>query len=307
MIAGNSIGKEIKQYNTIMRKLLLALCAAATAVAAGAVEAGDTTVVYQGKTFVLGTDSSETKVAVYESHGAEMKKTHESSYVDGREIEQVYITSPFLPQKRSPRRYRDHIPEFYYGMAPLAGSVGGFNGGSRLHTNAGKSYEWGLTLFGMGIPFNHAHTFGVTTALSWGYARHNFDKGYAMFNVDGRTELLPLADDEGAEKSYMSYWYLRVPVIFDWQKRINANEVYAGLGLSLEYRSDEHSRFKGGKSGTITPAGDINMNHVGLNLEAHVGYGGLVIGLRTALTPLLNTSSAPRCYPVSMTVGLKLW
>lgn len=111
-----------------MRKLLLALCAAATAVAAGAVEAGDTTVVYQGKTFVLGTDSSETKVAVYESHGAEMKKTHESSYVDGREIEQVYITSPFLPQKRSPRRYRDHIPEFYYGMAPLAGSVGGFNG-----------------------------------------------------------------------------------------------------------------------------------------------------------------------------------
>ncbi len=105
----------------------------------------------------------------------------------------------------------------------------------------------------------------------------------------------------------MSYWYLRVPVIFDWQKRINANEVYAGLGLSLEYRSDEHSRFKGGKSGTITPAGDINMNHVGLNLEAHVGYGGLVIGLRTALTPLLNTSSAPRCYPVSMTVGLKLW
>lgn len=53
----------------------------------------------------------------------------------------------------------------------------------------------------MGIPFNHAHTFGVTTALSWGYARHNFDKGYAMFNVDGRTELLPLADDEGAEKA----------------------------------------------------------------------------------------------------------
>lgn len=290
-----------------MRKLLLTLCAAMTAVAAGAVETGDTTVVYQGKTFVLGTDSSETKVAVYDGSGVGMKKTHETSYVDGREIEQVYITSPFLPQKKSPRRYRDHIPELFFGLSPLAGSVGGFNGGSRLHAKVAGSYEWGITTFGMGIPFNHAHTFGVTTALSCGYARHNFNEGYSMFNVDGRTEILPLDGDEGAKKSYLSYWYMRIPVIFEWQKRINGNEAYAGLGVSLEYRGKEHSRFKGGKSGTVTPTGDLNMNPVGLNLEAHVGYGGIVLGFRTALTPLLNTSSAPRCYPVSMTLGIKLW
>lgn len=290
-----------------MRKTLLALFAAAMAVAAGAAEAGDTTVVYRGKTFVLDSDSSETTVAVYESHGAEMKKTHESSYVGGQEIERVYITSPFLPQKKTPRRYRDHIPEFYYGISPLAGSVGGFNGGDRLHAKAGSSYEWGLTVFGMGAPFNSAHTFGVTTALSWGYVRHNFNKRYAMFNVGGRTEVLPLDDDEGAKKSYISYWYLRVPVIFEWQQRLNGNEVYAGLGVSVEYRNREHSRFKKGKSGTVTPSDDLNMNPVGLNLEAHVGYDGFVLGLRTALTPLLNTSSAPRCYPVSMTLGIKLW
>ncbi|MDO4310594.1 MAG: hypothetical protein Q4C43_07735 [Prevotella sp.] len=290
-----------------MRKLLLALCAVMTAGAAGAAETGDTTVVYQGKTFVLGTDNSETKVAVYDADGVEMKKTHESSYVDGQEIEQVYITSPFLPQKKRSRRYRDHIPDLYYGYSPLAGSVGGFDGGSRLHAKTVNSYEWGITTFGLGIPFNRAHTFGVTTAFSAGYVRHNFDPGYAMFNVDGRTEILPLDGDEGAKKSYLSYWYMRIPVIFEWQKHINGNEAYVGLGVSMEYRAKEHSRFKGGKSGTITPTGDLNMNPVGLNLEAHVGYGGIVLGLSTALTPLLNTSSAPRCYPVSMTLGVKLW
>ena len=140
-----------------------------------------------------------------------------------------------------------------------------------------------------------------------GYHDVRYGHTFQPCNIDGRTEILPLDGDEGAKKSYLSYWYMRIPVIFEWQKRINGNEAYAGLGVSAEYRGKEHSRFKGGKSGTVTPTGDLNMNPVGLNLEAHVGYGGIVLGFRTALTPLLNTSSAPRCYPVSMTLGIKLW
>lgn len=298
---------ETKTYNTIMRRILFTLCAMVMAVTAGAVEAGDTTVVYDGKTFVLGADSTETTVAVYDSSGTELKKTREASYVDGREVEQVFVTSPFLPQKRNRRVFRDHTPDIYWGMLPLAGSVGGFSSGDGLHANANGSGEWGITSFGLGIPFNQSRTFGVTTAVSLGWAHHSFNKNYAMFNVDGQVQVLPLDEDEKAKKSYMSYMYLRVPLMFEWQKYSHRNEVFAGLGLSLEYRFRERSRFKGGKSGTVTPTSDLNMNPVGLNLEARVGFAGIVIGLRTALTPLLNTSSAPKCYPVAMTLGIKLW
>lgn len=229
--------------------------------------------------------------------------------MDGQEIEQIYITSPFLPisSKRNARRYRDHNPDFYYGRGSLAGEVGGVRTGSGLHARSAGSYEWGIGIFGLALPINRMHTFGMTTAFQIGYSRLRFDKHYAMFNVDGHTMVLPLDGEENAEKSYMSYWFTRVPIIFEWQKRVGNREIYAGLGVSVEYRRGEHSRYKGGASGTITPTDDLNMNPVGLNLETHMGYEGIMLYMRTALTPLLNTSAGPRCYPVSIGLGFKLW
>lgn len=293
-----------------MKKILFLLSAMLPmAMAAQTNESVDTTVVVNDKKIVINDKPDKTDISVYAKDGKEMVKTREATYVDGQEIEQVYITSPFLPQKRKQgtRRYRDHIPDFYFGPNTLAGGIGGFKSATGLHMKSNSSHTWGITAFGMGIPFNRQHTFGVTTATQGGYSRHTFDPSYAMFNVDGTTKMLPLGDEEKAKKSYLSYWYLRIPVIFEWQKHINGQEAYAGVGLSVEYRYDEHSRYKGGISGTITPTGDLNMNPFGLNLEAHVGYGGVVLSLRTALTPLLNSSVGPKCYPVSMTLGLKLW
>lgn len=48
------------------------------------------------------------------------------------------------------------------------------------------------------------------------------------------------------------------------------------------------------------------MNPVGLNLDIRAGYGCLMIYARTALTPLLKTSVAPKCYPVSFGLGIRI-
>lgn len=291
-----------------MKKILLIISAITMAMAAQAEEANDTTFIVNDKKIVVSDTLGKTDVKVYADKGKELSKTREATFVDGQEIEQVYITSPFLPQRRKQgtRRYHDHIPDIFFGGSVLAGGIGGFKGAAGLHTKSDRSYTWGLTAFGMGIPFNAQRTFGVTTAIQAGYTRHLFNPDYAMFNVDGHTMMLPLPEDEGAKKSYVSYWYMRLPVIFEWQKHVNGNEAYAGIGVSIEQRTGEHSRYKKGKSGTITPTSDLNMNPFGLNLEMHMGYGGIVFSLRTALTPLFNTSAGPKCYPVSFTMGIKL-
>lgn len=288
--------------------LLTTLAVALTAAAATAAESGDTTIVYNGKTITVDDAGGKTVVSVYDSIDGALTKTRETTFAGGQEVEQVYITSPFMPlrNKKSTRRYRDHIPDIYFGMSTMSGGVGGFKSSAGLHAKAEYSCDVGITTFGMAIPFNRMHTFGVTTALQGGYKRHSLHKNYSLYNIDGRTEVVALGDDENTKKSYLSYWYLRVPVIFEWQKHIRGTEAFAGIGMSLEYRYSEHSRFKGGASGTITPTSDLNMNPVGLNLEAQVGFSSFVVSLRTALTPLMNTDVAPRCYPVGLTIGLKL-
>ena len=290
------------------RVLLTMLGATLMSLSGMAVETGDTTIVYHGKTITVDDADGKTVVNVYDSVGGELSKQRETTFVNGQEIEQVYITSPFIPlrKKKSTRRYRDHIPDIYYGISTLAGGVGGFKSSSALHAKSSYSCDVGITSFGMAFPFNSVHTFGVTTALQVGYKRHSLQKNYSLYNTDGRTEVVFLGDEENTKKTYMSYWYLRVPLIFEWQKHIGGTEAFAGMGVSLEYRFAEHSRFKGGASGTVTPTGDLNMNPVGLNLEAQIGYSRFTMSMRTALTPLMNTSVAPRCFPVSFSMGYKL-
>ena len=106
----------------------------------------DTTFVFNSQKFAISQNGERTNVSVYKKCGTEMKKVRETEFVDGQEVEQVYITSPFIPRKTYKRRNQEysHYPFFFYGGNMLTGSAFGVKSEGKEMRDS-KSGEWGFT------------------------------------------------------------------------------------------------------------------------------------------------------------------
>lgn len=287
-----------------MRKLLLFL-ALSLPCALWADNASDTVVIYNGKKIVVSNDSVNTKIAVYNKDGSELKKASETTYVDGQEVEQVYVSSPFLPKKKNTRAFVGYFPGVYMGTNVLSSQSFGFSGRDDMYTNDSRSCEFGFSTFNFGFPFNSAGTFGIVSALQLGFVKCSFDKNYKYDNVDGKNVVIPIESDEKLKESYLKYAYVRVPVMLEWQRRLGKQDFYIGAGMSVIIRDGWHSRYKTDK-GRHSVTKDLNINSVGLGADAHVGYMGITLYIHSDITPLFNTDRAPKCYPVSVGIGFGL-
>lgn len=78
-------------------KLLFLFTALILSATAYAEEANDTTFNVKDKKIVVDVQDSKTVVKVYDNNGYEFTKTREMEYVDGQEVEQIYVGSPLVP------------------------------------------------------------------------------------------------------------------------------------------------------------------------------------------------------------------
>lgn len=267
----------------------------------------DTTFVFNKQKYEISQNGERTNVKVYKKNGTELKKTLETQYLDGQQVEQVYITSPFIPRrgyKRARQEY-SHYPIFYYGLGSLGGSAFSTSSDNR-NVKDGKAGEWGF--YGCTFEFPISNSWAVTSAMAIAFVSHHFSNDYVLNTVDGVTSLQPFAatchdegEHESPSKSYLSYCAARIPIMLEWSNRIGSDDLFFAFGPSIEFRSNERSRYKLGKRHTVTK--DVNMNHVGLNLEARLGYGFFMLYARTALTPLLRTKYAPEWHPFTVGMG----
>lgn len=265
----------------------------------------DTTFVFNKQKFEISQNGERTSVKVYKKNGTEMKKTVETEFLDGQEVEQVYVTSPFIPRRTYKRHSQEysHYPFMFAGGDLLAGSAFGTSSSDR-YSRDGKSSEWGFT--GASFVYPLTPSLAITSALSIAHVSHHFKTGYVLNTIDGVTSLQPFKgdnDDDRPSKSYLSYWTIRMPLMAEWSMRVGVDDLFAAFGPSVEFRFNERSRYKLGKKHTISK--DVNMNPVGLNLEARVGYGSFMLYARTALTPLLRTEYAPEWHPFAVGMGLR--
>ena len=75
--------------------------------APASVEANDTTIRVNDQNIVIKQDGEQTSVKIYKMNGNEMNemtKISETQFVDGQEVEKVFVTSPFIPQTLSKRK-----------------------------------------------------------------------------------------------------------------------------------------------------------------------------------------------------------
>lgn len=98
------------------------------------VEANDTTIRVNDQNIVIKQDGEQTSVKIYKMNGNEMTKISETQFVDGQEVEKVFVTSPFIPQTLSKRKrsLESHYPTFFFGCSQLPGSRGSMGGNNEI-------------------------------------------------------------------------------------------------------------------------------------------------------------------------------
>lgn len=292
-----------------IKRVFIAMAALVPAIAF-AEEMGDTTLTVNNQKIVIAQDGDQTNIKVYKNNGSEMQKVSETQFVDGQEVEKVYVTSPFIPQTLSKRKrsLSSHYPTFFFGSSQLPGSVGSTGGNSEMHSRDSKSWEWGITL--TSLCFRLTNNMALTSSLSIGQVHNHFKDNFVLSTIDGKSQMTQKYDENQEvaylKKSYISYNVLRLPIMLEWQQRIGkGDDAYLAIGPSIEYRWHEHSRYFIGKN-KFTEASDINLNPIGVNLEARAGYGAIMIYGRMGITPLLKKDNAPTCYPITIGLGFRL-
>lgn len=279
------------------KSLLFALLLPAAAMAS---EPADTTIIVDDNRIVVNDSAGITSVSVYKDDGTQLTRTYETSFADGQEVERVYVTSPFIPQTlgKNKKPMESHYPFFFMGYNLLSDGAMGFSGSTALHTRDSKSWEFGFTL--ASVAFRLGRNLALTTAMQTTWAYNHFQGNYVLTTTDGMSSLVE-KEDIKVKKSYISYSIIRVPVMMEWSK----GSFYAGAGMSIDMRMSDESKYRANKK-TYTETEDINLKPLGLNLEMRMGYGFLMLYGRVGLTPLLKTSSAPKCYSVSFGMGLRI-
>lgn len=279
-----------------MKKLFFAfmLCTATLSYAA---EGIDTTSVMLGKNkVVIHNDSLGISVSIFDSEGHQWKKTREVNFVDGQEVEQVFVFSPFIPlRKNTKRTFYPHFPDFYYGANLL-------NTNNNVVMRDTKSSEWGFSPCQIGLSLNKQNTLGLVSSLQFGFVHNHFNTSSVINRVEEETRMLPL-EEKDVTTSFLKYYYVKLPIMVEWQKRIGRRKIFAGGGLALEYRYKEVSKYRIGKQ-KHTVSRDLGINALGINAEAYVGYGSVNLYAHYALTPLFKKGI--NAMPFGVGIGINM-
>lgn len=266
----------------------------------------DTTFVVDNKTINIGIANDRVNVSVFESNGTTLNKISEHTYVNGQETERIYVTSPLTLSLFHGKSVRHNEIQFcanlsylYFGRAMAVPELFDFNNHAEMHSRYGKSFEIGLSVGSIAIPFNRMNSIGVHSAIQLAHVRHHFKADYIMTNENDYT-VMKLNPATNIKKSFLSYNLIRVPLLLRMQK----SNFHISIGGSLDYRFHERSRYKEYGKKRKTVSRDLNMRPLAVNAEVNIGYKNLTIYMRQSLTPLLDTNFAPKCYPLTIGFGI---
>ena len=208
---------------------------------------------------------------------------------------------PFVKRKNY-YRFEPHIAGIYMGYTRLSDGIN-FNTPNGLDVNANKSWEIGFNLFQGSLTLSRDRQWGITTGLGWGYRSFRLGGNYAFRQTDGITNIVPgIPDEEVYSKSRLRYFYFRIPVTLEWQKKFSHSNGHGPLffsaGLEAEIRHGVKSKAKvNGHKENLS--NNLNVHPIGINLLAQAGYGDIGVYLRYSTYSLFEHKKGPELYPYS--------
>lgn len=262
------------------------------------------TVFYAGnRKYVINETEDNIRVRIYEESSKgdtiENDQIFEGIYKDGRSTERrISLTIPFLKKEKGHRRYFDkHVAGIYVGYSQFADGVN-FSKADDVDLVASKSWEWGINLFEGAIRLSR--DWGLTSGLGFGYNSFRLDGNYGFEEREGVTNIYPSPDGIDYRRSRLRYYHLRLPLSFEWQKKINhKGPLFFSLGAEIETRFWVRSKaiIDDDKQ---TLSKDLNVRPLGINLLAQAGYSDWGFYCRYATASLFEKNKGPELYPFSL-------
>lgn len=210
-------------------KLLFLFTALLLAATAHSEEVNDTAFNVKDKKIVVDVQNRKTIVTVYNRDGYKLSKTREMEYVDGQEVEQVYVGSPLIPiENLQNLKFKSFLPTIWYGFNYIGDRIcSARNNG--IYSRRHNSFEIGITPWSFAVPFNKSNTLGLVGGVQLTWVHMCFDKNYAAGMQGDRLAFTQL--DMKAVGNNMNYGTLRIPVMFSMQQ--NYSDYCCNIGLSV--------------------------------------------------------------------------
>lgn len=284
-------------------KLLFLFTALILSATAYAEEANDTTFNVKDKKIVVDVQDKKTVVKVFDHKGYELTKTREMEFVDGQEVEQVYVGSPLFPTEMLQNlKFRPYLPTIWYGYNYLGNKICSTKN-EGIYSRKSKSFEIGITPWSFAIPFNKRNTFGLTGGIQLTWVHMCFDKNYAANMQGDRLNFTKL--DMKASGNNMNYGTLRIPILLSLQQDYAG--VCTNVGFSAEVRTNGSYRFSPAE-GSVAPSvpDGLKLNRFGLNFDISICIAGIYWGASMGLTPLYKTTTGAKAYYTSAHFGINL-
>lgn len=284
-------------------KLLFLLTALVLSATTYAREANDTTFNVKDKKIVVDVQNSKTIVKVYDKNGFQMSKTREIEFVDGQEVEQVYVGSPLIPAENLQNlKFRPYLPTVWYGYNYIGNRISSSKSDG-VYGRKSKSFEIGITPWSFALPFNKSNTFGLIGGVQLTWVHMCFDKNYAVSMQGDRLAFTKL--DMKASGNNMNYGTLRIPLMLSIQQ--DYSDYCANIGLSAEVRTNGAYRLSPAAGSTAPDVPDgLKLNRFGLNLDFSICITGIYFGASMGLTPLYKSTTGNKAYYTSVHMGINL-
>ncbi len=275
----------------------------ATVSAAYGTEVGDTTFTVKDKKVVVDVDGSKTTVKVYNAQGVPQTKTREMEFVDGQEVERVFVGSPFVPTSQLQNyKFRSHYPTVWFGFASLLKKPWSSYSGYQ-HGRKSKSFSLGFTPYSIAIPFDKSQIWGVTAAFQAEWVHQCFQKDYAVGQQGNLYTFTKL--DRRAEGNNINYGVFKLPVMLSVQ---NEDWGSVSLGLAPELRTNASYKLTAAPgSGVGNMSGTYHINRFGLSMVANITAGPIVWSTSIGLLPLFKSTDGKKAYQMTTTFGIDIY
>ena len=206
-------------------------------------------------------------------------------------------------------RIVDPLPCLYYSYLNMMNGTFGPESHVPLRSS---SFEWGF--YGATpVLCTRDGRFGIATGLgisnAYNYLTHDMVLAMDDENQAYIESLNTYSSVEGhgptnnyAHRSFLRYWSLRLPVMFELQWKINDSPLAVAAGAELEWRFGMRSFARyGGAKHTITD--NINSNPIGFNLLFSFIFDDTVIFFRSGLTDMFSVKDCGDIYQMSIGFG----
>lgn len=207
------------------------------------------------------------------------------------------------------RHYKAHVTGFYMGFSNLATQdlqIGSVNN-AVLKLN---SYEIGWTMFSKDFRLSkRSRNFGLILSTGLGFRYHEYfaDNNTFFKPVNNYITQLPAPTDVKFTESYLSVWYMNIPVVLEWQKKKGNSSFFIQAGAEVGVKLSGRSKFIYSPEEDVVISQNIDkidINPLTLDAKFQIGFNDVSLYVRYGLINFFRANRGATVIPVSAGINL---